>query len=72
MRKHTKKEFKEKVEWFITNKSKMGRERRWWYLSALEDRYYDHIPEKYTRYSDGVVEYVNHRIRKMMKEKKDA
>jgi len=42
-----------------------------WFLGALEERYVDFIPyNKYGRYGDGIIEYVNDRIVKKMKEKK--
>lgn len=71
MRKHTKKEFKSKVDWFILNKKKMSSQRRTWALNGMEERYGDFIPyEKYGYYGDGIVEYINDIIRKRMKKKK--
>jgi hypothetical protein len=67
-RKHTKKEFKHKIEWFIANKNTLSRTRRNWYISGLEERYIDFISyEKYGRYGDGMVEYINDQICKRMK-----
>jgi hypothetical protein len=68
MRKHTKKEFKQKVEWFIANKSRMSFQRRSWALEGMEERYSDFISyEKYGYYGDGVAEYINDQIVKKMK-----
>ena len=68
LREHTKKEFKEKVKWFITNKNKMSRQRRSWALKGMEERYSDFIPyEKYGYYGDGVAEYINDQIAKRVK-----
>lgn len=68
MRKHTKKEFKQKVEWFIANKNRMSRQRRSWVLSGMQERYSDFIPyEKYGYYGDSVAEYINDQIAKRMK-----
>jgi hypothetical protein len=68
MRKHTKKEFKQKVEWFISNKNRMSRRVRSWALEGMEGRYSDFIPyEKYGYYGDGVAEYINDQIAKKMR-----
>lgn len=68
MRKHTKKDFKQKVEWFIANKNRMSFRRRSWALNGMEERYSDFIPyEKYGYYGDGVAEYINDQISKRMK-----
>jgi protein tyrosine phosphatase len=67
MREYTKKDFKEKVKWFITNKNKMSRQRREWALAGMDERYIDFIPyNKYGRYGDGMVEYINAQIVKKM------
>jgi glycine/serine hydroxymethyltransferase len=69
-RKHTKKEFKHKVEWFIANKYRMSRQRRNWTISGMEHRYSDFLPyEKYGYYGDGMVEYINNQITKKMTSK---
>ena len=66
-RKHTKKEFKQKIEWFIENKNIISRTRRNWYLSGMEERYSDFVPyNKYGYYGEGVKEYINDKIRKRM------
>jgi hypothetical protein len=65
MRKHTKKEFKEKVEWFIENKSKISRTRRRWYLNGMQERYAHFIPyKKYGYYGDVIVVYISDQIEK--------
>jgi hypothetical protein len=67
MRKHTKKEFKQKVEWFISNKKNMSSARRKWALEGMEERYSDFISyEKYGCYGDGMIEYINDQIVKRM------
>jgi hypothetical protein len=67
---HTKKQFKQKVEWFIANKHKMSQTRREWYLEAMEERYEHFISyEKYGYYGEGIVAYINDTIRKKMKAK---
>jgi len=70
VRKHTKKEFKQKVEWFIANKNRMSRQRRIWALEGMEERYSDFIPyEKYGRYGEGVREYISDKISNMMRKR---
>jgi hypothetical protein len=67
-RKHTKQEFKQKVEWFINNKNRMSRCRRCWAISGMEERYSDFLSyKKYGYYGDGMIEYINDKIRKKMK-----
>ena len=67
-RKHTKKQFKQKVEWFISNKNRMSRTRREWCLNGMEERYVNFIPyEKYGYYGEGIVEYISDQIQKRMK-----
>ncbi len=66
-RKFTKKEFKQKIEWFIENKNVISRTRRNWYLSGMEERYSDFVPyKKYGYYGEGVKEYINDKILKRM------
>ena len=68
MRKHTKKEFKQKVDWFINNKNNISRIRRCWFISGLEERYSQFLNyDKYGYYGDGMVEYINNRIIKKKK-----
>lgn len=68
MRKHTKQEFKQKVEWFITNKNRMSRCRRSWAISGMDERYTQFISyKKYGYYGDGVAEYISDQIRKRVK-----
>ena len=68
MRKHTKKDFKQKVEWFIANKNKISRTRRDWYLAGMEERYGDFVSySKYGYYGEGVKEYIADKISKMMR-----
>ena len=51
LREPTKKEFKQKVAWFIANKNRMSRCRQKWALAGMEERYSDFVPyEKYGRY----------------------
>jgi hypothetical protein len=65
MRKHTKKEFKQKVEWFIANKNRMSRRRKSWALEGMEERYSDFISyEKYGYYGDGVAEWICDHLQK--------
>ena len=65
MREHTKKEFKQKVKWFIENKNKISRTRRNWYLNGMEERYKEFVPyEKYLYYGEGVKEYIADKIYK--------
>lgn len=68
MRKHTKKEFNQKVEWFIANRKRMSRRQQRWALAGMEERYIDFVPyEKYGRYGEGVTEYISNKISKMMR-----
>ena len=68
MHKHTKKEFKQKVEWFIANKNRMSFQRRGWALNGMEESYSDFIPyEKYGYYGDCIAEYINDQIAKRIK-----
>ena len=70
MRKHTKKEFKQKVDWFIVNRKRMSKRRQRWALNGMEERYSDFVPyEKFGRYGEGVVEYISDKISKMMRKR---
>ena len=69
MREHSKKEFKQKIKWFIDNKNSMSRTRRAWALAGMEERYAEFVSyKKYGRYGSGVKEYIAYKIREMMKE----
>lgn len=70
MREHTKKEFKQKVDWFIANRKRMSKRRQRWALNGMEERYSDFIPyERYGYYGDGIAEYINDQIAKRMRKR---
>lgn len=64
--KKSKKHFKKRVEWFITNKPKMSPYRKHLYLDLLIEEYEEYLP--YSKYCCDskyqMVDYINKRIRK--------
>ena len=70
LREPTKKEFKQKVAWFIANKNRMSRCRQKWALAGMEERYVEFVSyKKYGRYGAGVKEYIADKISKMMRKR---